>query len=861
MKLLSPELVLSQLAMPEIVFGNAKWINGVLAVGVVLGLLTILTYARSSKIRRVPLGLRVVAFTTRVLGIALLLACLLDPMGTSQRPKPQANLFAVVVDNSQSMDVLLQNKTMDTSESKTSINTTNINTPFLADDSDWSRKLADDFRVRKYRFSNNLESTDSLQETVNSGTGSDVYRSLESIRDRYQGQPLAGVLLVTDGMSTDSRPDGWIEKLSYPIYPVHIAGGSGSSKSIRDIRIASVTTRQSDFEAAPVTIQASLSHRGFAGESVIVDLIDSDKKVQESKTLKLGNDDDLASVEFRFRPENSGVQGYQLVVRRTAVHGDENISTQGELKPDAKPVVDLEEATFGNNARYQVVDRGRGPYKILYFAGRPNWEFKFLKRALDEDDEIKLTSLIRIANKQPKFNFRESKVDSSNPLFSGFEDISDDEKQKYDEPVFVRMGVTEAGQLKLGFPKQAEELFEYSAIILDDLEPEFLSQADQSLIRQFVTLRGGSLLVLGGTESMRGKGFQDSILSQMLPFYGDETFRSKAMNDSIATGTDTSSVADSRAFRYQLTREGWLQPFLRLADNESSEKDRLRTMPSFEVINPLTKIKPGASVLAEAIVGVSAGANVNNTPETLPVLITQRFGKGRSSAFTIGDMWRWGLHKPVGLSNEKDADSSPLAQSWRQMVRWLISDVPHPIEMRLVQTPSQNLSSNRKSFHLQIDAKDVDFKVVDNANVQVTVVSPSGKTVVCRAEPSRQSVGTYEATFVGDAEGVYSATAEVTSGSGSELGSAQVGWAYEPLASEYQSLGENTAFLELLASESGGEVINSDDLDRFVAKLPTRKAPVVETRIYQLWHQSWVLVLALGCLSIEWGIRRRYGLA
>jgi hypothetical protein len=36
---------------------------------------------------------------------------------------------------------------------------------------------------------------------------------------------------------------------------------------------------------------------------------------------------------------------------------------------------------------------------------------------------------------------------------------------------------------------------------------------------------------------------------------------------------------------------------------------------------------------------------------------------------------------------------------------------------------------------------------------------------------------------------------------------------------------------------------------------------VVETRIYQLWHQSWVLVLALGCLSIEWGIRRRYGLA
>ncbi|MCY2974081.1 MAG: hypothetical protein NTW52_05375 [Planctomycetota bacterium] len=862
MTLLSHEFLFAQVAIPEIVFGNARWINAVLVVGVVFGLLTIFTYARSSKIRRVPIGLRFVAFTSRIFGVALLLACLLDPMGTSQRPKPQANLFAVVVDDSQSMDVLIHNKSLGISKKEKP-----ITMQFLAADADWSRKLAEDFRVRKYRFSNNLESTDSLQEIANNGTGSEVYLSLESIRDRYNGQPLAGVLLITDGMATDSRPKDWIRKLGYPIYPVRITGENFSSKSISDIRIGSITTRQSDFEAAPVTIQGSITHDGFVGESVTVDLVDSDGKVQESKTLKLGNNNELTPVEFRFRPEKSGVLGYRMVVRRTVAQQQDSTTVNDERKSESKPVGDSEEATLGNNERFQVVDRGRGPYKILYFAGRPNWEFKFLKRALDEDDEIKLTSLIRIANKQPKFNFRESKVDSSNPLFSGFEDISDEEKQKYDEPVFVRMGVTEAGQLKLGFPKQAEELFEYSAIILDDLEPEFLSQADQSLIRQFVTVRGGSLLVLGGTESMRGKGFQNSIISQMLPFYCEDNYRSQAMNDSGPATIDATSNSESKAYRFQLTREGWLQPFLRLAENENAEQDRLRAMPSFEVMNSLTKIKPGASVLAEAMIsqaGVRAANSQDsntNSDATLPVLITQRFGKGRSSAFTIGDMWRWGLHRPGGPTPAEEPKNSPLAQSWRQMVRWLIADVPHAVELRLVQEADQNQSSNRKSFRLQVDTKDVDFNVVENANVQVTVVSPSGKTVVARAEPSRQAVGTYEATFVGDAQGVYSATAEVTSSNGRELGSAQLGWSYEPLAIEYQSLGENTGFLELLASESGGEVIESNDLDRFVANLPTRRAPIVETRIYQLWHQSWVMILALGCLSIEWGIRRRYGMA
>ncbi len=98
-----------------------------------------------------------------------------------------------------------------------------------------------------------------------------------------------------------------------------------------------------------------------------------------------------------------------------------------------------------------------------------------------------------------------------------------------------------------------------------------------------MTERGGGLLVLGGQESMRGTGFRDSILAQLLPIYGDD-----------GEGSDATVP-----FRMQLTREGWQQPFLRTAETEAEERSRREKMPPFEVLNRTADVKPGASVLAE----------------------------------------------------------------------------------------------------------------------------------------------------------------------------------------------------------------------------------------------------------------------
>jgi len=101
--------------------------------------------------------------------------------------------------------------------------------------------------------------------------------------------------------------------------------------------------------------------------------------------------------------------------------------------------------------------------------GRPNWEYKFLQRSLASDAQLELTGLIRVAKREPKFSFISR--DSLNPLFKGFE--TDDTSEQYDQPIIMR--VTQSGdkiEPHMAFPKTAEELDSYHAIILDRVESE-----------------------------------------------------------------------------------------------------------------------------------------------------------------------------------------------------------------------------------------------------------------------------------------------------------------------------------------------------------------------------------------------------
>jgi hypothetical protein len=109
--------------------------------------------------------------------------------------------------------------------------------------------------------------------------------------------------------------------------------------------------------------------------------------------------------------------------------------------------------------------------------------------------------------------------------------------------------------------------------------------------------------------------------------------------------------------------------------------------------------------------------------------------------------------------------------------------------------------------------------------------------------------------------GAYRVVATATSADGSTAGEREAGWAAQPAADEFARLTPDRDFLLELASKTGGEVVEGDALEAFVAGLPARKAPVTEQWTSPLWHHPLYFLVAVACLIAEWGLRRVNGLS
>ena len=769
-----------------------------------LALVLLLWAYRSSPSRLV----RWVCPSLKALGITALLACLLEPLWSGQRARPGANLFAIVADNSQSLQIKDRDAARTRGEQLLSL--------LKPQDSRWAASLEDSFEVRRYFFDARLQPAKDFSELNFDGRASAIGSALRNLSETYHGRPLAGILLLTDGNATDlpGTPDLGGLPLP-PVYPVVL----GASRPPRDLALQQVHATQTDFEDAPVSVQADVAASGFVGESVVTELLDASGKRVAQQTLRARKDEDLLAFRFQLRPEKPGLSFYRVRARaetEAATPGASSVST---------------EATLANNSSVLAVDRGHGPYRILYVSGRPNWEFKFLNRALQEDDQLQLVGLIRVAKREPKFNFLGRAGESSNPLYRGFGNQPPEEVERYDQPVLQRLNTRDEFELRGGFPRTAEDLYSYHAVILGDLEAEFFSPDQAALLQKFVAERGGGFLMLGGMESFQQGNYQRTPIGDMLPVYLDRVEETRAPGP----------------WKLDLTPEGLLQSWARLRDNEADEKARLQTMAPFQVVNPVREVKPGASVVANF-------KNADGKPS--PALVVQRFGRGRTAAFTVGDVWRWGFH---------DADAHhDMDKAWRQLVRWLVNDVPNRVDLSV----EQQSNDPNGAVTLQVRARDPKFQPLDDAAIRLEVrpimadaaAGPQTNAIRLTAEPSPTEPGLYQAVYVPRATGGYQASVCVTNSAGLEVGHAVAGWSTDLAREEFRSLTPNVALLEAIARKTGGEILSPAKLNQFVRDLPRRSAPVMESWTYPLWHTPVTFGFALACFVAEWGLRRWKGM-
>ncbi|MFM2143026.1 MAG: hypothetical protein RLZZ476_1570 [Verrucomicrobiota bacterium] len=766
--------------MQQIVWQNLEltWLGaGVLVLA--LGLLMI-GYRRS-----VLRGWRrFAALLCKTAAVALLALCLLDPLWTRTQPKKGENEVVVLVDTSASMT---------TAESAGAKTRAELLQAALSDgkaDAAWIRELGEDFRLRLLTGGAQTASVPHFRELKFDATRSDLCRTAQTLR--AGGGNLAAVIVISDGNATDAA--AWkAEAKGAPVFTVL----AGEKAPADDWSIEESTVATSPFEDAPITVTARVSGSGKG----VLNVLDAQKKVVASEKLALSAGA-AQTVRLRVPVAKPGVTFYRA-----------------ELVPDAK-----KEPVAANNTRLLAADRGSGPYRVLYVAGRPNWEYKFLRRAIAGDEDIQMPALVRIARREPKFEWRGRAGESVNPLFRGFGAKEGEEAARYDQPVIQRLGTKDAKELSDGFPKAAEDLFaEFRAIILDDVEAAYFTQEQMHLIERFVSERGGALMMLGGQESFREGGYEHTPIGRMLPVYLDQT-------------SAAAPIADAR---FNLTREGWLEPWMRLRADRAEDEQRLTTMTAFHSINAAFSIKPGASILA----------TISDSQGTHPALAVQRFGEGRVGSLLVGDLWRWGLRDE---DSHKDMD-----RLWRQLLRWLVVDVADSIALT-----AETDAADRERVKLAVRVRDRAFKPQSDALVKIEVTQPDGTKAQLFAEPSLKEPGLFEAEYFASAPGDYRASATVEDAEKrTALGTRATGWTHDPLAAEFAKLEPNRELMQRLAADTGGQMLSLKDIGQLPALLRNIRVPVEQTLATPLWHTPWVFAAILMLLLAEWMIRRKGGLA
>lgn len=245
------------------------------------------------------------------------------------------------------------------------------------------------------------------------------------------------------------------------------------------------------------------------------------------------------------------------------------------------------EANRANNTLSRLVSVDPDARRILYFEGEPRWEYKFIRRAAEDDRMIQLVSMLRTT---------ENKI--------------------------YRQGVKGADELAGGFPSSAADLFGYEALIIGSVDAGYFTPTQQQLIRDFVDRRGGGLLLLGGRQSLADGVWGGSKVADLLPVIlpdGHDTFHRDP-----ATVSLTAAGADS--------------VITRLVDDSAANTERWKKLPYLMDYQDPGRPKPGAAVLAEMHSGEHA----------MPLLVTESYGRGRTAVLATGGTWRWQMSLPLG---------------------------------------------------------------------------------------------------------------------------------------------------------------------------------------------------------------------
>ena len=745
---------------------------------VVLITITIFAYRRTiGRTNRLFRGL-LIAF--RAMALMIIVFCLLKPFITIPQTNPEDSYLLVLVDDSKSMQI------SDCAENKSRIEV--ARDLLLNPQQGLIHQLTKKFKTRLFAFSsdsNRISITDSLDAD---GDYTDIPNSLAEALEDLKGVPLSGTVLISDGADKSGEDIARIGfRLRERKVPVH-AIGIGSTEGIKDLELVRVDAPQKVEENYPVEIWITVRRTGYPSRKVNVTLNQEGRELKKQQ-VDLDKKHQSRRISMKFIPRTPGTHKYTV-----KVHSD----------PSLRSGQALDEIIQQNNeTKFLLKVSASKKAKILYVEGYPRWEFKFIRRHLENDPNIQLTARV---------------ITAPNTIW-GLGKISGE------------------GKFEM-YPETQEELFSYDGIILGNIDASQFSPQQLEYTADFVKTRGGGFLMLGGSRSLGSGDYINHKTKSLVSFAN--TPIAKMLPVELEPGERNSEFGFRNSeFEFKLTPEGKNEPMLSLDTDAAKNNARWRAMPTLKGYSPVKRAKPGATVLA-----IHPG-DKNEFGRRI-LIAMQNYGAGRSMVFTPNSSWRWHM---LG-----DDDSHE--KFWRQVAKWLTTTPKERIKLQIAKSSY----SFKEPVLIDAVAYDEKYEPTNHAQVRASITNDEGNKKELTLKQVLGKDGLYQARFVPPKRGEY--TVDVTGSLydvplGEEHGLFEVAESYV----EFTHAELNSNLLMNLAQISGGQYYPLDEAHRMVDEIPLIKSGASTMVDKELWDMPLIFLTIMMFLAMEWFLRKRRGLA
>lgn len=366
-------------------------------------------------------------------------------------------------------------------------------------------------------------------------------------------------------------------------------------------------------------------------------------------------------------------------------------------------------------------------------------------------------------------------------------------------------------------PFPADEIFRegldaFDVFIMQNFDPsQFVPESFLRNVVDFVK-NGGGLAIVGGTLLSKANFYLSTEMSEVVPV--NEGGRDTSGKYNIIPSPDTLNHPVNRFF---------------LKNKE---------LPSIDFINSVRGIKSWSTVLAE-----TEGTRI-------PVVIAGNFGRGKVLAVLTNSFWRLAFSP-----EQKKATSDAYIDFWLNALRWLSGGAG---ESNILIEPVKNNFYSGEKVKLNVKALNKKYLPFKNSSVEIKVVNIDDGRIVFNKE-LKGSTGEELVEFNINEDGTYRVILQVSEGN-RIIDGTESKIVIKNRKGEMETPFTNDELLRELADKTGGKFFNLTDNVKKI-KIKEKSLPAFkEDKKSPLWNSFFIYLCTIIFLSLEWYLRRRWGL-